>query len=195
MGLLSVAIRMEEIKKDMKGYKAFYRYKDKLRCRDKIYEVGETYTENEAVLCKSGMHFCTLLIDCFIYYNVSCAVICEVETPDECVVRRIEGDSKCCTTKLKIIREIGLEECLIICRDEMNELYRIFPWECLSKEEKVLRRSRDFIINRIADEISYRERKCLYEELLKGREKVKNERKYFCEELLKVREKVKNEET
>ena len=154
----------------MKGYKAFYRYKDKLRCRDKLYEIGKTYEEDEAVLCESGMHFCELLVDCFMYYEFSHAVICEVEACEK-VVRRFKGDSKCCTTKLKIIREIGLEECWTICGDEIRELDSVIPWERLSAAEKELRRSRNLVIRTISDEITYREEKHFYEKLLEAREK------------------------
>ena len=108
----------------MKGYKAFYRYEDKLRCRDKVYEVGKTYTENEAVLCKSGMHFCSLLIDTLIYYNAAHAVICEVEAPDKLV--KYDANScitKYCTTELRIIREVPIDECRDIAGKEIDENY------------------------------------------------------------------------
>ena len=41
--------------KIIKGYKGF----DKdLRCRNKQYAVGETFTEKDAKLCERGLHFC-----------------------------------------------------------------------------------------------------------------------------------------
>ena len=52
-------------KKIIKGYKGF----DKdLRCRDKQYEIGKTYTESEAEMCKKGMHFCENPHEVFGYY-------------------------------------------------------------------------------------------------------------------------------
>lgn len=117
----------------MKGYKAFYRYKDKLRCRDKLYEIGKTYKENRAVLCETGMHFCKLLIDYFIYYNASHAVICEVEAPDKCVeggLREfVDKDSKVCTTKLTIIREVPFSEWTRITTSEAKKFNALgHPW-------------------------------------------------------------------
>lgn len=50
----------------IKGYKGF----DKnLQCRNKQYEIGKKYHEDNAVLCESGFHFCTNPHDIFNYYS------------------------------------------------------------------------------------------------------------------------------
>lgn len=109
----------------MRGYKAFYRYEgNKLRCRDKVYEVGQIYTESLAIPCAVGMHFCSLLVDTLIYYDAAHAVICEVEAPDNLVRYDAESYiSKCCTTELRIIREVPIYECCEIAKEEIYDNY------------------------------------------------------------------------
>ena len=87
-----------------------------------MYEIGQTYTEPLAVLCESGMHFCNLLIDTLIYYDAAHAVICEVEAPDEFINKDANSlTTKCCTAKLRIIRELPIEECHYIARKEISK--------------------------------------------------------------------------
>lgn len=50
----------------MKGYKGM---NADMTCRGKQYEIGKTYTESKAELCKSGMHYCKNLRDVFLFYN------------------------------------------------------------------------------------------------------------------------------
>lgn len=48
------------------GFKAF---NNDLTCRGKQYKEGETFTEDMAVLCRKGMHYCINPFDVFIYYS------------------------------------------------------------------------------------------------------------------------------
>ena len=74
-------------------------------CPGKFEEEGEIYA------CGHGMHFCENAADCFNYYSFN---------PDNKVAEVIaygdivrEGD-KCCTNKIKIVREIPWQELLTI---------------------------------------------------------------------------------
>ena len=74
-------------------------------CPGKFEEEGEIYA------CGHGMHFCENAADCFNYYSFN---------PDNKVAEVIaygdivrEGD-KCCTNKIKIVREIPRQELLTI---------------------------------------------------------------------------------
>ena len=89
----------------MKGYKGF----DKdWKCRGKQYAAGRTETEEDAALCKSGLHFCTFPLDCFAYYPPASSRYGVVEAED---VSGEQGeDSKRAAKRLTVIREIGLEE-------------------------------------------------------------------------------------
>lgn len=89
----------------MKGYKAF---NSDWTCKGFQYKVGETYTtKGELEICKNGFHFCNKIIDCFNYYFFDGETrIAEVESLGEV----IRGDEKNVTNKIKIIREIPLEE-------------------------------------------------------------------------------------
>ena len=92
----------------MKGYKGF----DKdLKCRDMQYEVGKTYEENEAKLCKKGLHFCEEPFDVLTYYgfmeNVKSSRFCEVEA-DEVSDETSNDDTKRVAKKLTIGAEIGI---------------------------------------------------------------------------------------
>lgn len=40
-----------------------------LKCRKKQYKIGEETTEEEAILCKKGLHFCENPHDVFGYYS------------------------------------------------------------------------------------------------------------------------------
>ena len=88
------------------GYKGFG--KD-FKCRDKQYEVGKTYEESTAIICESGMHFCTVPFDVFRYYAPNTENhFALVEAYADCP--KSNDDSKRCTTKLKIVKELSPKE-------------------------------------------------------------------------------------
>ena len=88
----------------MKGYKAF---NSDMTCRGFHYEVGKTYEiDGEISLCNMGFHFCKSIADCFNYYNKTDSRFAEVEAIGEI----IEGDDKCVTNKISIIKEISHDE-------------------------------------------------------------------------------------
>ena len=93
----------------VKGYKMF---KSDWTCRKKQYKVGETATQyRELELCKNGIHFCTKMEDCFRYYPVDPkSKMAEVEAIGDILYS--DEDSKCCTNKLRIVREISIQELL-----------------------------------------------------------------------------------
>ena len=89
----------------MKMYKGF----DKdLKCRGFQYEIGKTYEEPTADLCKSGFHACEYPLDVFGYYAPGAmSRYCEVDL-DELSVERSSDDSKCCGKKIAVKAEIGI---------------------------------------------------------------------------------------
>ncbi len=93
----------------LKGFKVF---NPDWTCRGFKYEVGKTYEEKVIPsVCNKGFHFCKNAKDCFNYYSFN---------PDNKVAEVIshgeidEGDDKCCTNKLEIVREIPWHELLTI---------------------------------------------------------------------------------
>ena len=94
----------------VKGYKGF----DKdLKCRGFQYEIGKEYECNENIeLCERGFHFCKKIVDVKGYYNIENEDyrLCEIEATGKV----IEGDDKCVTDKIKIIREISKDEMYIL---------------------------------------------------------------------------------
>lgn len=97
----------------MKGYKVF---NSDWTCRGFQYEIGKTYEiDDYPILCERGFHFCTNPADCFKYYNIWDDVkIAEVEALGD--IReddRLIENSKCCTNKIKIVRELSLENAKI----------------------------------------------------------------------------------
>ena len=92
-----------------KGFKVFN--KD-WTCNGFQYEVGGTYEMKESpICCNRGFHFCTKLSDCFNYYAFnSDNKVAEVEAIGEVVSD--SGDTKHCTNKIKIIRELTWHEVL-----------------------------------------------------------------------------------
>lgn len=89
------------------GYKVF---NSDWTCRDKQYTCPGKFEENvELDVCHRGMHFCKKAVDCFNYYSFSSRNrVAEVVAYGE--VR--EKGNKCCTNKLKIVRELSWYEVL-----------------------------------------------------------------------------------
>lgn len=93
--------------KSRKGYKVF---NPGWTCRGFQYKVGKTYKETgELEICQNGFHFCKQITDCFNYYGFSPNnKVAEIVALGDI----IEGTDKCCTNKIKILREITWEEVL-----------------------------------------------------------------------------------
>ena len=91
----------------MKAYKVF---NSDWTCRGFKYQVGETYEEDVIPsVCDRGFHFCKKLVDCFKYYNFDPDnKVAEIEALGDIA----DGDGKCCTNKIKIVREITWHEVL-----------------------------------------------------------------------------------
>ena len=110
------AVRLEHIKNKrkrsktmVKGYKVFNL---DWTCRDKQYTCSGLFKEDvNPSVCNKGMHFCKTAADCFNYYQFN---------PDNHVAEVIahgtvaEGEDKCATNKLEIVREIPWAEVLEI---------------------------------------------------------------------------------
>ena len=87
----------------MKGYKGFEKG---LVCRGKQYAENTVFEEDDAEICKSGMHFCALPHQVFAHYcpgeNHEFA---EVEALDDPVT---DDDAKYCSKKLRIGAKISV---------------------------------------------------------------------------------------
>ena len=90
----------------MKGYKGF---NEDLTCLDRQYKLDETAEEEEALLCKKGLHFCTYPFDIFPYYHPNRSRYCEVEA-DDVATAQVTNDSKQVAKKLFIKKELSLLE-------------------------------------------------------------------------------------
>ena len=70
---------------------------------------GRFQQDGDLDMCGNGMHFCLNLADCFNYYSFN---------PDNKVAEVIahgeviQGDDKCCTNDLEVVREISWQEVL-----------------------------------------------------------------------------------
>ena len=102
---------MEQTNQPVKGYKVF---NPDWTCRGFQYEVGKTFEEDVAPeCCEAGFHFCTKASDCFNYYDFdSSNKVAEVLALGEVDSR--SDDTKCCTNKIQIVREISWQELLTI---------------------------------------------------------------------------------
>ena len=91
---------------ELKGYKGF----DKdLKCRDFQYEVGKEYKHDGKIeLCDSGFHFCKRVMDIHGYYDLQDEEtrVCEILASGNI----IEGNDKCVTDTIKIVRELSKDE-------------------------------------------------------------------------------------
>ena len=110
------AARLEHIKNKrkrsktmVKGYKVF---NPDWTCKGKQYTCPGTFEEDvNPSVCNVGMHFCKNAADCFRYYDFD---------PNNHVAEVVahgtvaEGEDKCATNKLEIVREIPWAEVLEI---------------------------------------------------------------------------------
>jgi len=94
----------------MEAIKGFKVFNPDWTCRGFQYEIGQTYEENVTPsVCDRGFHFCKQPKDCFNYYKFDPNnKVAEVVALGEVA----EGSDKCCTNKIKIVREISWEEVL-----------------------------------------------------------------------------------
>ena len=95
--------------KIIRGYKVF---NPDWTCKGFQFEVGKTFTEDVTpVCCDRGFHFCTKAADCFNYYDFRPDnKVAEIEALGD--IDTNNNDSKCCTNKIKIIRELTWHEVL-----------------------------------------------------------------------------------
>ena len=96
----------------MKGYKVF---NSDWTCRGYQYEVGKTYEIAESPkCCKVGFHFCERLVDCFNYYLFDQNnKVAKIEAIGE--IDFDNTNSKCCTNKIVILKELTWAEVLDMC--------------------------------------------------------------------------------
>ena len=104
----------------LKGYKGF---KKGLVCRGKQYEENTVFEESEAVICESGMHFCTNPFEVLDYYGLvngdgSFNEFAEVEALAE---SKTNDNKKYCTTKLKIGAKLSFSGFVKACVDFVIE--------------------------------------------------------------------------
>ena len=79
-------------------------------CRGFKYQIGKTYEEEASPsICGRGFHFFKNLVDCFSYYAFDPNnKVAEIDALGDIA----DGDDKCCTNKIKIVREITWYEVL-----------------------------------------------------------------------------------
>ena len=96
----------------MKGYKVF---NSDWTCRGYQYEIGKTYEIAESPkCCKVGFHFCEKLVDCFNYYSFDPNnKVAEIEAIGE--IHFDDTNSKCCTNKIVILKELKWSKVLDMC--------------------------------------------------------------------------------
>lgn len=103
---------------NMYGFKAM---NYDMSCRNKEYDVGETYSEDVyPIPCVQGMHFCRFLINVFNYYPLALSRIFLVKA-DGIIVTN--DDQKYCTNRLRIVKELTPED---IRSYLVNDLKRYF---------------------------------------------------------------------
>ena len=112
------------------------------KCRDKQYYCpGEFEEDVKPKIGSRGMHFCLKLSDCFLYYSeeeennhyveIETYGNVEIETYEkvefETTLEKLEHyksfseASQCCTNKLRIIKELTIEEVVNILKEENKE--------------------------------------------------------------------------
>ncbi|MES2864048.1 MAG: hypothetical protein V4666_08015, partial [Bacteroidota bacterium] len=85
----------------------FKGYNKDLKCRDKQYEIGKEYEEENAKACETGFHFCENPLDIFSYYSPANSRFSQVEGSG--IISKENTDSKVSCSKIKIGAEITLK--------------------------------------------------------------------------------------
>ena len=100
--------------KEVKGIRGYKVFNPDWTCRNFQYEVGKTFEEDVTPkCCDRGFHFCTKASDCFSYYSFNPAnKVAEVLALG--MVDTESDDTKCCTNKIQIVREISWQKLLTI---------------------------------------------------------------------------------
>ena len=108
--------------KTIKGYKGF----DKdMKCRGLQYEVGKEIKEDNAVMCKHGLHFCENPHDVFAYYSAGNGNrFAEVEATD--VSEERKDDSKRVAKRLTVKAEISVSN---ICKIAVSSFFENFGFK------------------------------------------------------------------
>ena len=125
----------------MKGFKGF----DKgLVCRGKQYKENTVFEEEEAEICKSGMHFCENPFDVLEYYDLvntdgSFNEFAEVEALDKCLT---DDNKKYCTKKLKIGAKLSFSGFVNACVEFILEKTKIEQTD--EEDETVIGSSGDY---------------------------------------------------
>ena len=108
----------------MRGYKALNEDMS-TKYGDMTYELNKVYTlEGEVIMCESGCHFCTELINVFAY-DPSDSRVFEIDTLDGEIIKK--GD-KYCSNKIKLIREVSKEEINKYIEDNLDILINDKSW-------------------------------------------------------------------
>lgn len=107
----------------MKGYKAFEKG---MICRGKQYAENTVFEEEEAEICKKGMHFCKNPLDVLDYYplvdeNGNISEFAEVEALDEA---KTDDGKKFVTKKLKVKDKITFDKLIEI------DIKKLEPTDC-----------------------------------------------------------------
>jgi len=113
----------KELKMDLlKTKKAYKAFNKDWTCRDFKYKVGKTYKIDEKpVICVQGFHACYELKDCLLYYPVNeDTKFAEVKILGNTNTDVRSNDSKVCTNKIKIVREIPWKKVLELTKDKNN---------------------------------------------------------------------------
>ena len=126
----------------MKGYKGF---KKGLICKDKQYAENMVFSEEEAVICKKGMHFCENPFDVLDHYgfvdgNGHMNEFAEVESLSDTYTN---DNKKYCTTKLKVGAKLSFAGFVKACVDFVIENTQ-FEVESDKNDENVICSSGDY---------------------------------------------------
>ena len=79
-----------------------------LKCKNFQYEVGKEYEEENIKICKRGFHACESPLEVWDYYGPYNSRFCEVEQSGE--IQREQGNTKVCSSKIKIKAELRLSD-------------------------------------------------------------------------------------
>ena len=103
------------------------------------YEIGKTYEEPEAKLCKSGFHACENPLDVFKHYPPGTSRYCEVELYD--ISSEYRKDTKVVGRKIRIKKEIDLQEMISV---GVNLYTGELDLSTISRDDSIVENSRDY---------------------------------------------------